>query len=124
MEKVILCNISDAKEIEDESRMYWTYEVLQNLGIEDGILFETTDINDYRNAMYELGIDVILTTGGNVSIYKLSWFGEEESGGWLPAKEENLIAQWKSPKRIKKIDTDRSVYYEIHLNCWSILDSK
>lgn len=119
---VILCNLSDANKVINEEREYWISDVLDTLEIPDAV-FDATDIDDFRARMEEQGVEVQLSTTGDVDVYRKEWFkgSSEESSGWLPPTEEHLVGQWREPKRIKKIDkTDKSVYYEIHLNEWSI----
>lgn len=120
MAKVILCNLSDANNVVNEERMYWIFEVLEDLGVPDSV-FEATDIRDFRYDMEELGIEVDLCSNGDVNVYKKHWFEgpTEETSGWLPPTDIHLVAQWKEPKYIRKKE-GKEVYYEIHLNEWSI----
>jgi len=119
MAEVILCNLSDANEEIREARLYWTYEVLLAAGVpEDTITLD--NIHAYKAEMDELGIEVEFIDGKLIDIYKLEWHATEYEAGWLPPTTEHLIAQWKEPERIVKIDEDKSAYYEIHLNSWSM----
>lgn len=125
MSNIILCNLSDALEVINEARLYWTYEVLDALGVPDEILFETDDINEYRYEMEGLGIEVELKNNEEVDIYKKEWYEgpSEEHSGWLPPTEEHLVAQWKKPTRIMKVEGN-DVYYEIHINEWSMFNTR
>ena len=122
MSNIILGNLSDAVKTIEEERLFWTNDVLDALGIPEEA-FEVDSIDEYRNNLDELGIEVELSTNGLVNIYKKEWHQglSEEDSGWLPAEKEHLVAQWKEPTRIQKID-GKDVYYEIHLNEWSILN--
>ncbi len=40
---------------------------------------------------------------------------------FLPETEKNLIAEWNTPEFVKVIG-DKEVYYELHLNEWSIFN--
>ena len=120
MSNVILCNLSDAKKVIDEERFLWITNILTLLNVPDEII-EASDINEYRYNMEEIGIEVELHSNGNVDVYKKQWHtgATEYNSGWLPPTNEHLVAQWKEPSYIKKKEGN-SVYYEIHLNEWSI----
>lgn len=124
MSNIILCNISDTTKTIAEERLYWISEVLDALGVPDDV-FDATDIREYRYDMEELGIEVELHSSGNVNVYKKKWHDgqTEEQSGWLPAAEEYLVAQWKEPTYIRKVE-GRDAYYEVHLNEWSILNMR
>jgi hypothetical protein len=124
MSDVILCNISDANEVVEEARLEWIYSVLDALNVPEDVL-DFEDIREYRYNMEEFGIEVELMTNGNVNVYKKQWHdGEyEEYSGWLPTTEDHLVAQWKTPKYVRKAE-GKDVYYEIHLNEWSILNMR
>lgn len=121
MSDTILCNISDAKNVIDEARNEWIQEVLSMLNVPEEVL----EIRDIREFRYELsdnfGIEVELKANGDVDVYKKQWNNTEieELQGWLPIKKENLVAQWKEPQRVRRVE-GKDVYYEIHLNEWSI----
>lgn len=125
MGDIILCNISDANSSIEEARLYWTYEVLTALGVPDEILFETKDIRDFRYKMEGLGIEVVLKNNEEVDIFKKQWREgvSEEYSGWLEPTEEHLVAQWKKPDRVRKVE-GKDVYYEIHLNKWSMFNTR
>lgn len=120
MGDVVLCNISDANQIIEEERFKWIINVLLAAGIpEDILIFD--DIRNFRADMYDLGIEVELINNKEVNVYKLEWLENDYEQGFLPPTEENLIAQWKVPKRVMKIDENgRDAYYEIHLDEWSM----
>ena len=120
MGDVILCNISDANNVIEEARFDWIHSVLSNLNVSEEI-FDVKDIREFRHELSNnLGIEVELKSNGEVDIYKKQWNNHslEELQGWLPVKKEHLIAQWKEPKRIRKVE-GKDVHYEIHLNEWS-----
>lgn len=122
MAKTILCDLSDARKIVEEEKLYWAFKVLENLGVTDEV-YDVDNIDDFRYNMDELGIEVEYVTDGTVNIYKKHWFdgGNDSMSGWLPAKKEHLVAQWKEPTYVKRVDrVNRSAYYEIYLNEWSI----
>ena len=120
MAKVILCNLSDVNKVVEEERLYWVFDVLETLNVPDSI-FDATDIRDFRYDMEELGIEVNLCSNGDVNVHKKHWYNgpTDDTSGWLPPTDDHLVAQWKEPKYIKKIE-GTEVYYEIHLNEWSI----
>lgn len=124
MSKVLLCNISDAHNMVEEEKLLWTFDVLEALGVPEEV-YEAEDINDFRYDMDELGIEVEYITNGCVNIYRKHWLDgpTEEQSGWLPVQEEHLVAQWKEPTYHRKID-DKGVYYEIHLNEWSVANMR
>jgi len=124
MSKTILCNLSDANEIIDEERSYWMFEVLDGLNVPDEV-YDANNIDDYRDLMHELGVEVGLRADKGVDIYKLEWHeGEtEEQSGWLPAEKKHLVAQWNKPVRTK-ISEGVNVYYKLKLNEWSFLSAK
>ena len=117
--EIVLCNLSDTEQTISDLRQDWTIETLINLGVPEEVL-DFDDIDKFRMDMSNLGIDVILFTTGDVNIYKKTWHEDkhEERSGWLPNSERNLVAQWKRPKRIKKVE-GRKAYYELHLNKWA-----
>ncbi|KKL28686.1 hypothetical protein LCGC14_2372650 [marine sediment metagenome] len=124
MTEIILCNLSDANKIINEERLYWVNEVLDALSVPEET-YDVSTIDEYRANMDELGIEVELRTSGDVDVYKKEWHeGEtEESSGWLPPTKEHLVAQWREPTRIRKVE-GKDVYYELHLNEWSILNMR
>jgi hypothetical protein len=123
MSNIILCNISDAKKTIDEERLHWIFDVLEALGVPDEV-FDVADIRDYRYNMEEFGIEVESHSNGNIDVYKKQWYdGPNEQSGWLPAQKEHLVAQWKEPYYVRRIE-GRNAYYEIHINEWSILNMK
>lgn len=124
MGNIILCNLSDARKSIEEEKLYWISSVLSALDVSEEIL-NVADIRDFRYDMEELGIEVELCTDGCVNVYKKQWHegNSEEETDWLPVTEDHLVAQWKEPTYIKKIDGN-DVYYEIHLNEWSILNMR
>ena len=121
---IILCNLSDANKIIDDERSHWISEVLDALEVPEEA-YNSKSVDEFRSTMNELGIDVILNTNGNVDIYKKQWYNGsgDENSGWLPPVKENLVAQWKEPERIKKVE-GKETYYEIHFNEWSILNMR
>ncbi len=93
---------------------------MANLGVSEEV-FNIKDSREFRYVVSnELGIEVELKSNGEVDIYKKQWNNShiEELQGWLPIKKENLVAQWKEPKRIRKVE-GKDVFYEIHINEWS-----
>lgn len=124
MSNIVLCNLSDANKTIDEERLNWARDVLRALGVSEEII-NTSDIRNFRFKMEEYGIEVELFSNGNVDIYKKQWYSgpSEELSGWLPVNKDHLVAQWKEPTYIKKIE-NKDVYYEIHLEEWSILNSR
>jgi len=124
MQSVILCNISDAVSVVNEARHDWIIGVLDALNVQKDI-YNSQNIDRYREKMEELGVEVELSTAGDVNIYKKTWREGRvpEESGWLPATENNLIAQWKEPTYTKRID-GKETYYEIGLNEWSSVKKK
>lgn len=124
MGNVILCNLSDAKQSVEEERLFWISGVLDALGVLEEVA-DATDIRDFRYDMETFGIEIELNTDGAVSVYKKQWYEgkTEEESDWLPVTKEHLVAQWKEPTYIKKVE-GKDVYYEIHLNEWSILNMR
>jgi hypothetical protein len=122
MSNIILCNLSDANSIIDEERLYWVFDVLDYIGIPEEV-YESKTIDEFRHSMDQYGIDVELSTNGEVRIYKKEWFNGKLVSDWLPATDDQLIGHWKEPTRIIKIN-GREYYYEIHLNEWSILNMR
>lgn len=124
MSNVILCNLSDARKSIEEERLYWVSDVLDALGVPDEV-FGATDIRDFRYDMEGFGIEVELCADGCVNVYKKQWHEgkTEEDSDWLPPTEDHLVAQWKEPTYVKKIEGNE-VYYELHINEWSILNMR
>jgi hypothetical protein len=125
MSDVILCDISDANDLIKEARLDWTNLILFNLGVPEDIIL-TQDVKLLRHEISNnYGIEVDLLSNGTVNIYKKQWNDSkiEELQGWLPLKKEHMVAQWKEPKRIKKIE-NKKIYYEIHINEWSFVNMR
>lgn len=121
MSEIILCNISDATVTIEEFRQEWIIEVLLNLGVPQNLIEK--DISELRFELSETyGIEVELISNKNINVYKKQWNNDprEEMQNWLPSKKENLVAQWKEPIRIKKVEGNE-VFYEIHLEKWSFV---
>lgn len=122
---VILCNLSDANKTIEEARDEWIINTLLALGVTEDIIEKGFDggknRDDYIYEMSDLGIDVELSSNGEVDVYKKVWIdGDiEENSGWLPTKKEHLVAQWKKPERVRRIN-GKDIYYELHLKEWSI----
>ena len=122
MSDMILCNLSDANKVIEEARNEWIKDVLDSLGVSEEIL-QLTDIRQFRHEVANgLGIEVELKANGEVDVYKKRWNDSylEELQGWLPTKKEHLVAQWKEPKRVRRVE-NKDVYYEIHLNEWTAI---
>jgi hypothetical protein len=120
MSDVILCNLSDANKTIEEFRKNWILEILLNLGIPQD-LFGQRYITDFRFELSETyGVEVELKANGEINVYKKQWNNDpnEQMQGWLQVKEKNLVAQWKIPTKIRRIENNH-VFYEIHLNEWS-----
>lgn len=122
--KTILCNISDANDTIEEVRDEWVIEVLLALDVPEDIVelgFDDTGWNDYVYEMNDLGLTVELYSNGEVDIYKKVWFqgASEEDSGWAPPKKQHLVAQWKIPEKVRRIDKGE-VYYELRLREWSV----
>jgi len=126
MANVILCNISDAPKVIKEERHIWVRDVLMGLGISEEVLDSSSkDVDEYRYLMGEEGVEVEMNSNGDVNIYKMRWHegSTESTSDWLPPSEEHLVGQWKEPTYIKKIE-GKDVFYELHLNEWSILNMR
>ena len=124
--ETILCNRSDANTVILEARDEWIIEVLMELAVPEEVIesgFEDKSADsreEYIIGMNDLGISVDLFSNGEVNVYKRVWFTDEYGNeGWLPISDKQIVAQWKKPERILKAD-GRDIYYEIHLDQWSI----
>jgi hypothetical protein len=122
---VILCDIADANDIIEEERLNWAFGILEYLGIPEEVI-NSNSIDDYREKMDFYGIEVELSSVGEVRIYKKEWHeGQtDEQSGWLNYTEDHIIGHWKEPTRVIKIDSNNRAYYEIHLNEWSVLNMR
>ena len=125
MGRVVLCNISDAHDVILEERHEWIHDVLIGLGLPEETIAQSGDIDTYRYLMGEEGIEVEMTSNGDVNIYKMRWHNgpTEFTSDWLPPDEDSLVGQWKEPTYVRKI-AGKEVYYELHLNEWSILNMR
>lgn len=122
--EIILCNLSDANDTIKEAREEWIIEVLVSIGVPEDTIelgFDDNSRDDYIYRMNELGISIELYSNGEVDVYKKVWVNglTEESSGWLPPTEKHLIAQWKTPEKVRRIK-ENEVYYELHLREWSM----
>lgn len=123
--ETILCDLSDANSIIKEIKNEWIVEVLSGLGIAEDIieLGLSGNYEEYISAMNELGISIELFSGGEINIYKKVWFDgvSEDSSGWLPVSDKHLIAQWKRPEKIRRVENSTGkLHYEIHFKQWSV----
>jgi len=125
MANVILCNISDNQRVIEEERVAWTYEVLLALDVPEEVLEDISNVDEYRYLMDELGIEVELNSDGEIDIYKkqMHYGATEEMTDWLPPTKDHLVAQWKKPTYVRRVE-GKETYYEIHLNEWSILNMR
>lgn len=125
MSDIILCNISDALETINEARLYWAYKTLSAMNVPDEVLFEITDVNEYKYQMEGLGIEIDIINNEEINIYKKEWYEgpTEESSGWLSPTKEHLVAQWKKPTKIMKVE-GKETHYEVHLNAWSMFNTR
>ena len=122
--EIILCNLSDANETIEEARDEWIIDVLLALDVPEETVelgFDDVGRDDYIYEMDNLGILIELYSNGEVDVYKKVWFNgkTEEASGWLPPTKQHLVAQWKTPEKVRRIDGDE-VYYELHLKEWSV----
>jgi len=117
--------MSDAAEIIEEARNEWIIETLMALNIPEEIIElgydDGSGRDDYIYEMNELGITVELYSNGEVNVYKKVWItgATEEQCGWLPPKKQHIVAQWKTPEKIRRVEGNE-VYYEIRLREWSV----
>lgn len=118
MSNIVLCNLSDVNSTIEEVRDEWIVDVLTGIGVSEEDF--NLPYDQYCDALSELGLVVRKSTGGTVSVYKLSWHEEDHCQGFLNPTKNNLIAQWKNPKRVKRIENN-DVYYELHFDCWSFV---
>lgn len=120
MSDILLCDLSDAPKILADRRKEWVCSILSALGLEENKI-QIEDLFELRNYLNQFGIHVALKSAGEeVDIYKREWLGDEKTGGWLPLNDKYLVAQWKRPKYVRRIDGN-SLYYELHLNEWSLI---
>jgi len=123
-ENIVLCDLSDANNTIKELRDEWIIDVLLTLNIPEDVIEMGFSVEDRENFLYEmneLGISIELYSSGEVDVHKKVWFegSTEETSGWLPVTDKHLVAQWKIPERIRRID-GREVYYELHLKEWCV----
>lgn len=120
MSDTILCNISDAVQIVKEERDIWTIDVLLSLGIPEEIIESSNDIDEYIYQLDKFGVEVEYKTSGEVLVYKKAMYRNQdgEEIDWLNPTSDHLIAHWKPPTYIKKVEGN-NVFYEIQLNEWS-----
>ena len=127
--ETVLCNLSDANDTIKEVRDEWIIEVLLALNIPEDIIElgfeEAQEREDYTYEMNELGISVELHSNGEVDVYKKVWInGEtEENSGWLPPTQQHLVAQWKIPEKVRKLNGSE-VHYELRLREWSVANMR
>jgi hypothetical protein len=123
MGQVVLCNISDANQVIKDLRINWVYDALESLGIPPEIR-ELQDVFELRSVLGGLGIYVEYRSAGEeIDVYKREWHGTEETGSWMPPKEKHLVAQWKRPQYVRKVEGN-DVYYELHLDEWCIANRR
>lgn len=127
MSEVILCNISDVREVILEAQAEWICSVLETIGVPLEVLDLIDNIQEYSSQLdYEYGIEIIYYANTEeVKIYKKQKYDSRKDPHkikdpyeWLPAEEKHLIAYWKQPTYIRKAE-GKKVYYEITLNEWS-----
>jgi len=104
--KPVLCNIEDYNEVVDNLRYEWISDVLLNLGIEEEHILNPTP----------------RITREHLLMNKVELYDSSSSGKVDIYFDQELIAQWKDPKRIRIREKDGEEYYQIHLNCWSQIE--
>jgi len=122
--EIILCNLSDAKEVIEEARDEWIINTLLALDIPEEVIeagYDALKRDDYIYEMNERGITIELYSNGEVNVYKQVWVNgqTDEQSGWLPPNKKHLVAQWKLPEKVKRVEGN-DVYYEIRLKQWSV----
>lgn len=123
MSEVILCNISDANKILQEKRKEWVYNILELLEIPSEIT-NCPNVFRFRGGLGQYGLYIETKSGGEeIDVYKREWRGDQETGDWLPLASKYLIAQWKRPKYIRRVEGE-DIYYELHLNEWSMVRAR
>lgn len=123
-ENIVLCDLSDANNTISELRDEWIIDVLLTLNISESVVemgFDSESRKDFLYEMNEVGISIELYSSGEVDVHKKVWIdgNTEETSGWLPATDKHLVAQWKKPEKIRRID-GKEVYYELHLKEWCV----
>jgi hypothetical protein len=101
MQLKILADKGDEQKVIEEEKAEWVFEVLLALDINEQA-FEL-NMEDLRDHLKELGIEVWNKYDGSVDIYR----------------DEKIIAQWKVPNLVLVKDPKRW-YYEIYVNNWAL----
>ena len=104
MSKVILADIEDYQKIIAEEKEEWIYQVLVALGIPEELIVDSSN---------EEVLDYI--TANNIEIFD---HVAEESVEIL--REGKVVAEWKAPKLVRKIDDKGTHYYEVSINEWAL----
>jgi len=126
MSQIIQCYRSDVREIVEDERLKWIIEILIMLEVPAEVIENYDDIDNYRYDMEESGVEVDYNiSNGTVTVYKKKWHdsGSEDSSGYLAPTEDHIVAQWHEPERVKRIE-GKEIYYELHLNEWSVFNMR
>ena len=121
MTYTVKCYLKDHVKILEEEKTIWITEILLRLGVPQNIIdLAGSDLPEFCNKMDDYGIEIDHYTSGEINVYKKA--KKKDSSGswyWLPPTQNNLIAQWKTPKFIKHREKEE-VYYEIIIDEWSV----
>jgi hypothetical protein len=118
MESVILLNSNEnTKQVEEEEKARFTYNVLETLGIP---LDDTWDENG------ELSIQGKIKLRSVLSMYNVQII-DDMGGGLQIYCDKQLIANWNKPSYILKkdyhqIDPRKKLFLEMKISAWSIFE--
>jgi len=112
MELKILTDITSYRKIIDEERKRWLYELLYFLGIDIKSL-EGMDPGEATSCLVSNHIFVCDYPG--LDAIKIEYRPE-------PHGPLELAGEWAGPDFTMKRDENGELYYEISIECWSIVD--
>ena len=98
---IVLSDRGDEQKVIEEEKQNWLIEVLLAMDVPTKA-FEL-DLEDLRSYLATNGIEVWNNFDGTMDIYA----------------DDEIVAQWKTPKLILIKETPSKWYYEIHIDAWA-----
>ena len=105
---IILSDVDNLKEVVEEAKNEWLYELLFQLGVSENSLMNNDGLfSSARDEMEMMGVEVITDNHlGKTDVYV----------------ETELIAEWFAPDIQRIIDDNGKHFYRITLKEWSPLE--
>lgn len=117
---IVLCDVDNVHSTIEELRQEWAIDILNKFGIHE---INLDSIEDIQLTLAQIGLEIVNNISDkSIKVYKRELVKKSNGNEYyLPETDKDLIAEWNMPKFIKIIGIGE-VYYELHLNEWSIFN--